>query len=101
MIKYCLKYTRFALPILYNESLIKPYTKKERLFLIEVNPMRVSTRKIVLSTNSEPGKVDINRLRDFDRILNYYYYYFFVKIECGLYFLNRFDVLISKIIFKK
>jgi hypothetical protein len=26
---------------------------------------------------------------------------FFAKIECGLYFLNRFDVLMSKIIFKK
>lgn len=28
--------------------------KKERVFLIEVNPMRIS----------EPGKVDINKLRD-------------------------------------
>jgi len=27
--------------------------------------------------------------------------FFFVKIECGLYFLDRFDVLISKMIFKK
>ena len=27
--------------------------------------------------------------------------FFFVKIECSLYFLYRFDVLISKIIFKK
>jgi len=27
--------------------------------------------------------------------------FFFAKIECGLYFLDRFDVLISKIIFKK
>jgi len=27
--------------------------------------------------------------------------FFFVKIECGLYFLDRFDVLMSKIIFKK
>jgi len=26
---------------------------------------------------------------------------FFAKIECGLYFLNRFDVLMSKMIFKK
>jgi hypothetical protein len=26
---------------------------------------------------------------------------FFVKIKCGLYFLDRFDVLISKMIFKK
>jgi len=33
----------------------------------------------------------------FQRILNF----FFVKIECGLYFLDRFDVLISKMIFKK
>jgi len=27
--------------------------------------------------------------------------FFFVKIECGLYFLNSFNVLMSKIIFKK
>jgi len=26
---------------------------------------------------------------------------FFVKIKCGLYFLDRFDVLMSKMIFKK
>jgi hypothetical protein len=28
-------------------------------------------------------------------------YFFFVKIKCGLYFLDCFDVLMSKIIFKK
>jgi hypothetical protein len=28
-------------------------------------------------------------------------YFFFAKIECGLYLLDRFDVLMSKIIFKK
>ena len=28
-------------------------------------------------------------------------FFFFVKIKCGLYFLDRFDVLMSKIIFKK
>jgi hypothetical protein len=33
----------------------------------------------------------------FHQILNF----FFVKIECDLYFLDRFDVLMSKIIFKK
>jgi len=33
----------------------------------------------------------------FRQILNF----FFVKIECGLYFLDCFDVLMSKIIFKK
>jgi hypothetical protein len=33
----------------------------------------------------------------FQRISNF----FFAKIECGLYLLDRFDVLISKIIFKK
>jgi len=33
----------------------------------------------------------------FQRILNF----FFAKIECGLYLLDRFDVLISKMIFKK
>ena len=34
----------------------------------------------------------------FDQISNFF---FFAKIECGLYFFDRFDVLISKIIFKK
>jgi uncharacterized membrane protein (DUF106 family) len=34
----------------------------------------------------------------FHQILNFF---FFAKIECGLYFLDRFDVLMSKIIFKK
>jgi len=34
----------------------------------------------------------------FHQILNYF---FFAKIECGLYFLDRFDVLMSKMIFKK
>jgi len=34
----------------------------------------------------------------FQRILNFF---FFSKIECGLYFLDRFDMLISKMIFKK
>jgi hypothetical protein len=29
------------------------------------------------------------------------FFFFFAKIECGLYLLDRFDVLISKIIFKK
>jgi len=33
----------------------------------------------------------------FHRIKNF----FLTKIECGLYFFDRFDVLISKIIFKK
>ena len=28
-------------------------------------------------------------------------FFFFTKIECGLYFLDRFDVLMSKIILKK
>ena len=28
-------------------------------------------------------------------------FFFFAKIKCGLYFLDRFDVLMSKIIFKK
>jgi len=28
-------------------------------------------------------------------------FFFFAKIECGLYLLDRFDVLMSKIIFKK
>jgi len=43
----------------------------------------------------------------FSQFLNRYNYvllnfkFFFAKIECGLYFLNRFDVLISKIIKKK
>jgi len=30
-----------------------------------------------------------------------YFFFFFAKIECGLYLLDRFDVLISKMIFKK
>jgi len=34
----------------------------------------------------------------FDQIL---IFFFFAKIECGLYFLDRFDVLMSKMIFKK
>ena len=34
----------------------------------------------------------------FRQILNFF---FVAKIECGLYFLDRFDVLMSKIIFKK
>jgi len=33
----------------------------------------------------------------FDKIL----IFFFTKIDCGLYFLDRFDVMMSKIIFKK
>jgi hypothetical protein len=33
----------------------------------------------------------------FSKILNF----FFIKIEYGLYILDRFDVLMSKIIFKK
>jgi hypothetical protein len=33
----------------------------------------------------------------FHQILNF----FFIKIKCGLYFLDRFDVLMSKMIFKK
>jgi len=37
----------------------------------------------------------------FHRILNFFFFFFFAKIECGLYFLDRFDVLISKMIFKK
>jgi hypothetical protein len=30
-----------------------------------------------------------------------FFFFFFAKIECGLYLLDRFDVLISKMIFKK
>ena len=30
-----------------------------------------------------------------------FFFFFFAKIEFGLYFLDRFDVLMSKIIFKK
>jgi hypothetical protein len=40
---------------------------------------------------------DIAFVTAFHQILNF----FFAKIECGLYFLDRFDVLMSKIIFKK
>jgi hypothetical protein len=36
----------------------------------------------------------------FHRISNFFFF-FFAKIECGLYFLDRFDVLMSKMIFKK
>ena len=36
-----------------------------------------------------------------NRLFAIFQTFFFVKIECGLYFLDRFDVLISKIIFKK
>jgi hypothetical protein len=36
----------------------------------------------------------------FDQISNFFNF-FFAKIECGLYFLDRFDVLMSKMIFKK
>jgi len=35
----------------------------------------------------------------FHQILKFFL--FFAKIECGLYFLDRFDVLMSKIILKK
>ena len=30
-----------------------------------------------------------------------FFFFIFAKIECGLYFLDRFDVLMSKMIFKK
>jgi hypothetical protein len=30
-----------------------------------------------------------------------FWFFFFAKIECGLYFLDRFDVLMLKMIFKK
>ena len=30
-----------------------------------------------------------------------FFFFFFAKIECGLYFLDRFDMLMSKMIFKK
>ena len=36
----------------------------------------------------------------FQRISNFFFF-FFAKIECDLYLLDRFDVLISKMIFKK
>jgi hypothetical protein len=32
---------------------------------------------------------------------NLNFFFFFTKIECGLYFLDCFDVLMSKMIFKK
>jgi hypothetical protein len=35
----------------------------------------------------------------FHQILNFFF--FFTKIECGLYFLDRFNMLMSKIILKK
>jgi hypothetical protein len=35
------------------------------------------------------------------RLIKFQFFFFFAKIECGLYFLDRFDVLMSKIIFKK
>ncbi|KAJ6976644.1 dof zinc finger protein DOF4.6-like [Populus alba x Populus x berolinensis] len=36
-----------------------------------------------------------------NRLFKKIQFFFFAKIECGLYFLDRFNVLISKIIFKK
>jgi hypothetical protein len=36
----------------------------------------------------------------FHQISNFVFF-FFAKIECDLYFLDRFDVLMSKMIFKK
>jgi len=33
--------------------------------------------------------------------ISIFFFFFFAKIECGLYFLDRFDVLMSKMIFKK
>jgi len=49
-------------------------------------------------TNDITGVFGIVFVTVFRQILNFF---FFVKIECGLYFLNRFDVLMSKMIFKK
>jgi hypothetical protein len=43
------------------------------------------------------GLFGIEFVTAFHQILNF----FFAKIECGLYFLDRFDMLMSKIIFKK
>ena len=37
----------------------------------------------------------------FNLLFNKFQFFFFAKIERGLYFLDRFDVLMSKIIFKK
>ena len=33
--------------------------------------------------------------------IKFQFFFFFAKIECGLYFLDRFDVLMSKMILKK
>jgi hypothetical protein len=37
----------------------------------------------------------------FNLFLTEFQFFFIAKIECGLYFLDRFDVLMLKIIFKK
>jgi len=68
----------------------------------------------VLSTHSTPyiGKENPPNLKCFSPalkrlVLRLYlrfvqiWIFFFAKIECGLYFLDRFDVLMSKMIFKK
>jgi len=34
-------------------------------------------------------------------LIKFYFIFFFVKIKCGLYFLDCFNILILKIIFKK
>jgi len=47
--------------------------------------------------NDREDKIGIAFVTAFCYILNF----FFAKIECGLYFLDRFDVLMSKIFFKK
>ena len=63
---------------------------------------RIGCRAVLHTRVVEPFVIDLEHVWLCG--LTYFlvkFQFFLIKIKCGLYFLNRFDVLISKIIFKK
>jgi hypothetical protein len=54
--------------------------------------------ELFVHNSKQKGLFGIAFVTAFHQILKIF---FFAKIECGLYFLDRFDVLMSKMIFKK
>jgi len=75
-----------------------PYEEGTQLFIVLSLLVGASIRgRSALTSTMHMRLFGIAFVIAFHQILNF----FFAKIECGLYFLDRFDVLMSKIIFKK
>jgi hypothetical protein len=95
----------YFLKIIFNISTIKRYKKyKPHSILAKKNNQNLTKHRLKRTAKQALKSKSYHHclvLRLNLLFTEFQIFFFFAKIECGLYFLDRFDVLMSKIIFKK